>query len=190
MTLNETGDLLNKIKLYRPYFAGQFDKSGLDRLKREWHRILEPYEYEDINAELDDFLKDGDNLSKQPDVYQLIKYCKTKKQKKITTFKTTCKFCNRIMDYSEIPEHEDRCRSIAYLKKLYKDYFPTRDLPLKKLYGMSNDEFDDNYYKILEIVNKQIEPSSKEAKLLTNVLETRKGNKEKYKIKDLEKEEV
>lgn len=187
MTLNETGILLDKIKIYRPYFAGQFDKSGLDRLKREWHRILEPYEYEDINAELDDFLKDGDNLNKQPDVYQLIKYCKTIQQKQIKTFKTNCKFCNRLMDYTEIPEHENRCRSIAYLKKLYKEYFPTRELPLKSLYEMNDGEFDDNYYKVLEIVNKQIEPSTREFKLIANVLETRKGSKEKYKIEDLER---
>lgn len=187
MTLTETSNLLDKIKIHRPYFAGQFDKSGLEKLKKEWHRVLEPYDVEDINNELDDFLKDGDNLNKQPDVYQLIKYCKTNKQKQMgeENFKVNCKFCNRSLDYIEIVDHENRCRSIMYLKRIYLKYFPNHKLPIKELYEMSNNQFDDNYFKIIEVVKNKIIPTTDEFKLISNVLETKKGNKEIYRIEEL-----
>lgn len=162
MTLEETSNLLDKIKLYRPYFAGHLDKTGLIQLKKEWFDKLESYDTEDINSKLEEFLKDGDNLNKQPDVYQLIKNCKTKKQKQNQSIITSCKFCGRWLEYKDLHEHQDRCRSINYIKRLYLKYFPNREVPLKELYEISNEEFDSNYYKILEIVSSKLTGEEKE----------------------------
>lgn len=174
MTLNEVGNLLDKIKLYRPYFAGHLDKTGLSRLKQEWFDKLEPYDTKDINLELDDFFKNGDNLNKQPDLYQLIKNCKTINEKKNNSgLITSCKYCTRWFDMTEVHEHEDRCRSINYIKRLYSKFFSGREVPLKELYEMSNDEFDTNYYKILEIVLPKLPEEEKER--VKKLLEMRKS---------------
>lgn len=176
MTLIEVGNLLDKIKLYRPYFAGHLDKTGLTRLKQEWFEKLEPYDSEDINEKLDEFLKDGDNLSKQPDVYQLIKHCKTIKDKKnFCGYTTSCKFCGRWFDMNEVHDHEDRCRSIKYIGKLYSKFFPERELPLKDLYNMSKQEFDVNYEKILDVIYPKLEGKEKDD--MKNVIESRHGER-------------
>ena len=38
MTIEQTKELVDKIKIYRPTFNGHYDKSGMDKLKIEWHR--------------------------------------------------------------------------------------------------------------------------------------------------------
>ena len=71
MTIEETKQIVDKIKIYRPNFGGQFDKSGFDKLKLEWFRILEPYDYADVNRKLDEYFEDTDNTNKYPDPYYL-----------------------------------------------------------------------------------------------------------------------
>lgn len=172
MTLNEVGNLLDKIKLYRPYFAGHLDKTGLSRLKQEWFEKLQYYDLKDIDMELEAFLRNGDNLNQQPDVYQLIKRCKTIKEKATCHgFTTTCKFCGRFFDVKEVHEHEDRCRSIKYIKRLYLEFFPERAIPLKELYAMSKDEFNSNYKKILDIVYPKLK--GQQGNCIDKVIESR-----------------
>ena len=66
MTIEETKQIVDKIKVYRPNFGGQFDKSGFDKLKLEWFRILEPYDYADVVDKINKYFKDLDNEGKIP----------------------------------------------------------------------------------------------------------------------------
>lgn len=50
----------------------------------------------------------------------------------------------------EIHEHEDRCRSIKYLQRIYRKYFRRELEDLAKLYNMANKDFDKAYIYILE----------------------------------------
>ena len=58
MTKEESLKIVDKIKVYRQNFT------ITDLTYFEWFKVLEPYEYADVDEKLDKYLKDLDNEGK------------------------------------------------------------------------------------------------------------------------------
>ena len=70
MTRTETKQIVDKIQVYRQSFL------ITNNVYQEWFRVLELYDYEDVDKKLDEFFQNGDNFGRYPDVYYLTKYLK------------------------------------------------------------------------------------------------------------------
>lgn len=176
MTKKEVGDLINRLKLYRVYYFNQLDKDDFLKMKNEWYLQLEEYDYEDVESKLNSFLTDERNENKIPNPYMLKSgLYKTKQKFKDSEVRVRCMFCGKVVEYyNELNKHEDRCRSIKYLKSIYPRYFNRTidDETTKDLQNMSEYNFRKNYYLILEKVYERMEEGEKK-ELLRKVLESR-----------------
>ena len=142
MTPMETSKILNKVQAYRQSFL--ITKLVID----EWNRILEPYDYVDVDKKLDDFFKDGNNYGRFPEAYQLIKgLVKTEDKGKKNDYIVYCPYCNRALSMSKFTEHARRCSSVRYLYDKAKKYL-NKTIDKAKLYNMQEDEFDKTYNAI------------------------------------------
>lgn len=150
MTIEETSALADKIKMYRPYFGGHLDKKGYKSLVREWNRVLEEYDFQDIDRQLDEFLSNGDNMDKLPDVYQLRKYCVKSRDKTENKVFLQCTHCGKWKRQENWEHHMNRCRSVMYLRILYTRYFQ-KEIDIEPLYKMSQEEFDEKYYTSMKL---------------------------------------
>ena len=175
MTRSDINYLIKLIQLHRPYFASRFDDTIYKELINEWERLMGPYEYKDVKNNLEKFLKDEANANKEPDAYNLIRGLLTIKEKQEgTMYQVSCQFCGRYMNRLELGKHEDRCRSINYLKRLYKKYYNQELADIRELYQMSEDNFDKAYIRVLERVRPLV-TNKMEYRGITNVIETYYG---------------
>jgi len=185
MTRAEVKELLDVIEVHRPYFTSRLGDKVLSNLMSEWERIMGPYEFEDIKANLEKFLKDESNYGKEPDAYQLIRGLLTIEDKKNgSKGQVQCMFCSRIMSRLEIHKHEDRCRSIKYITKLYKRYLKREIADKRALYEMDDKEFNEKYIHVLEKVYPFL-TSITEKRSMSNVIETYYGREPKYTINEV-----
>ena len=185
MTRNDVNNLVKIIQVHRPYFVTRLGDEIYKDLINEWTHIMEPYDYEDIKGNLEKFLMNENNYGKDPDAYQLIRGLLTTKDKEENSKgKVYCMFCKRIMSRLEIHQHEDRCRSIKYLQRIYRKYFKRELEDLAKLYNMANKDFDKAYIYILEKALPNVTDII-EKKGITNVIETFYGREPKYGIEEL-----
>lgn len=187
MTRVEVSDLLDRIKIYRNFFAYGLDQTQKVKMVDEWEKVLQPYDAKDINKNLDIFVRSEENKDKIPDVFQLVRNTLTivDKKSKGKVF-TRCMFCGRKIDYKfEARKHEDRCRSIRYMVKLNKQFY-NKELDLPKLYNMQDKEFNEIYIKRLRIILVKVkETNPLEARGIENVIETYFGRPPKYKISEI-----
>ena len=140
MERKQVMDILDKIQVYRQSFL------VTQALIKEWSKILEPYDYEDVNKKLDDYFKDGNNFGKYPDVYYLTQYLKTQKQKQDDLFlHVHCQYCRNKIKYSEYAKHYERCISCTYLIEMSDLYF-NKTLNREKLLNASQEQFDKYYW--------------------------------------------
>lgn len=185
MTRNDVNNLVKIIQVHRPYFVTRLGDEIYKELVNEWTRIMQPYDYEDVKANLEKFLMNESNYGREPDAYQLIRGLLTTKDKEENSKgKVYCMFCNRIMTRLEIHDHEDRCRSVKYLKRLYKKYFKRELEDIEGLYRMPNDDFDKAYIFVLEKALPYMTDLT-ERRGVTNVIETYYGREPKYKVSEL-----
>ena len=185
MTRNDVNDLIRIIQVHRPYFVTRLGDEIYKDTVNEWTRLMEPYDYEDVKNNLENFLKNENNYGKEPDAYQLIRGLLTTKDKEENSKgKAYCMFCNRLLPLTELHEHEDRCRSIKYIEKLYRKYFNRQLVDKPELYRMRNTDFDKAYIKVLEKVLPMVTESI-EKKGITNVIETYYGREPKYRIEEI-----
>lgn len=185
MTIEDTKQIVDKIKIYRPNFGGQFDKSGFDKLKLEWFRVLEPYDYDDVNRKLDEYFKNGDNFGKYPDVYYLIKYLKSHDEKiKTNGIGVRCQICGRIVSADNYDEHYDRCNSVEYLCNMSEKYF-SKKLSKEKLTKASKSEFDKYYWDFCNKLYDHIDEGNILKHSLKNSILTYKGFEPEYEVEDL-----
>lgn len=185
MTRNDVNNLVKIIQVHRPYFVTRLGDEIYKELVNEWTRLMEPYDYEDVKANLEKFLMNENNYGREPDAYQLIRGLLTTKDKEENSKgKVYCMFCNRIMTRLEIHDHEDRCRSVKYLKRLYKKYFKRELEDIEGLYRMPNDDFDKAYIFVLEKALPYMTDLT-EKRGVTNVIETYYGREPKYKVSEL-----
>lgn len=185
MTRLEVKQLVDLIEVHRPYFASRLGDKILANLMTEWERIMSPYEFEDIRNNLEKFLKDENNFGKEPDAYQLIRGLLTIEDKKEgNNGKVQCMFCGRVMSRLEIHKHEDRCRSIKYITKLYKRYLKRELADKRVLYDMEDKEFNEKYIHVLERVYPFL-TNITEKRSMSNVIETYYGREPKYTINEV-----
>lgn len=187
MQKKEVKDLIDKIKVYRPYFQSQ--QQNITLLINEWYRILEPYANEDINRRLDEFLKNGDNVGKEPDVYQLCKGLQTIIEKSQTNGKEKiqCRNCRRIILLDDLQKHTDRCNSVIYVKNTLKEFFDKEltEQDIAKLYNMSDKEFDDKYYELALQTLPKLKDNPLRFNALENYIYSRKGLEAPHTLQDL-----
>ncbi|MEI3530136.1 MAG: hypothetical protein V8Q75_03555 [Bacilli bacterium] len=181
MSRKEVSDLLEKIQAYRQSFL------ITNAVIHEWNRVLEPYDYEDVNQKLDEFFKNGDNFGRYPDVYYLIKYLKRTDEKlKIGVSYVNCQICQRLIDNVEYEKHFDRCSSVDYLCRMSEKYF-NKNLNKGKMYLATEKEFDDYYWKFCEKLLDVI-PEGLEKHTLKNSILSHYGHDIEYGINDVSKE--
>lgn len=187
MTIEETKQIVDKIKIYRPNFGGQFDKSGFDKLKLEWFRILEPYDYADVNRKLDEYFEDTDNTNKYPDPYYLTRYVtKSEEKKKVGVIYIKCHICNKDIERNLFDKHFDRCSSVEYICRNYKKYY-NKTIDRDKLWKLSDIEFGEKYWKFCESLLQVTGMSELEKRALTNTVLTHYGHEPMYEIEEMTK---
>lgn len=178
MDRKQVGDILEKIQIHRQSFL--ITKPVLN----EWARVLEPYDFEDVNNKLDEYFKDSDNFGRYPDVFYLVKFLKTIEEKNdIIIPKIICKICRKKVDYENYNKHFGRCSSIEYLDEMSKRYLE-KDLNRDKLYSMDDLTFEKNYYGICRKIYDKM-PDGFPKHLLENVLLTYVGKLPNYKLNEI-----
>lgn len=144
MTVEETTKIVDKVKAFRQSF------SIYPNLYREWHNVLQNYEYEDVDKKLDEYLKDGDNFGKYPDAYYLVKYLQTIDDKqRVGTNYVSCQFCGKNIELALFDEHYDRCSSVDYVCRMSEKHF-NKKLSAEKLREMDKKEFEKNYWNFCD----------------------------------------
>lgn len=188
MSRLEVQNLLERIKIFRNSFTYGFDEYLKTKMVDEWEKVLRNYDANDLNDSLDAFVKNEENRGKIPDLFQLIKNVLTIEDKKCKgNFFTYCKFCGKKLDYKfECRNHEDRCRSIKYISKIYIKYFNRELEQLDEMYKMNKKEFDEKYVQLLKkILPLAKEKRTREANVIENVIETFYGRKAKFDIEGI-----
>ena len=172
----ECNDLIEKVKIYRPFYPGALGNSTLLKLQAEWYEQLKDYDYKDVEQKLIEFLIDNNNSNKIPNPYQLkVNLITTSIKSERSKYTTSCKFCGRFFNYHDLSKHENRCRSVKYIEKMCKKYYE-KDLSDKKMmYEISDEEFDKKYIESLEKFLPRVDDKQKE--LISKVLETYKEEK-------------
>jgi hypothetical protein len=116
MKKTETTKLLNKIK---GYYNSQFfiDDFVLDA----WAETLEPYDFEDAEEHIKEYLKEYPDIAPKPHTF--IKGMLTKEQKearKNSGYLVSCNLCGKWMSLQEYDDHYGRCLDIQYLLSVAK----------------------------------------------------------------------
>lgn len=172
MTREEVKSLVDKIQVYRQSFL------ITNNVYQEWNRILEPYDYGDVDNKLNDFFQDGDNYGKYPDAYQLVKrLTKTIDKLKNNGMLISCKNCGRFLPMEKYDAHFDKCNSVEYLVRNYKKYY-NKNLSLSKIWKLPDDKFWKMYWKF----NEQIIPlvtEEKEKNMLLKAIDEHVKSKER-----------
>ena len=186
MRRSEVMSLIKKVKTHREFFGVRPNGEDITSLiEDEWARLFEDYDYTDIDEILERWLMNENNIGKVPDAFYLRKYALTTEDKKSSSgVAIYCEVCGKalnvhvrekkIVNRTEADEHMSRCRSVRYLKQLYRRYFDREideetETDLKQ---MSKEKFDTTYYLILEKAYKKM-PESFDKQLLGNTLKTR-----------------
>lgn len=185
MTRTDVIRIIDKIVIHRPFFKSRLGDKVLTNLIIEWEKIMEPYDYEDIENNLDAFFRDENNYGREPDAYQLIRgLYKSKEKEEKNKGNVGCQFCGRVLTQLEMEKHEPRCRSIKYLQRLYAKYFNRTLADLEKLYNIADKEFNEDYIKVLERTLPLVKNEA-EKRSMSNVIETYYGRPPKFSIDEV-----
>nr|DAW91333.1 MAG TPA: Loader and inhibitor of phage G40P [Bacteriophage sp.] len=182
MSRKEVSDLLEKIQAYRQSFL------ITNAVINEWNRVLEPYDYEDVDKKLDDFFKNGDNFGRYPDVYYLTKYLKKIEEKlKDGVNYVRCQMCQASIDLSEYNKHYDRCLSTDFLCKMSEKYFQKK-LNRGKLMSSDKTTFDNYYWEFCEKLYEKITDNDALKSGLKNSILTHSGYEPECTLSEVIKE--
>ncbi len=181
MTREEGKKIVDKVQVFRQSFL------ITQTVYQEWFRVLEPYDYYDVEKKLDDYFRDSDNFGKYPDVYYLTKYLKTEEEKKILSVPhVSCQICKKSVKYEDYQRHYDRCSSVDYVVEMSKRYLD-KTFNKDKLMSADDNTFKKFYYSTCkDIYNKM--PDGFPKHLLENVLLTYEGKKPNYNLEEVVKE--
>ena len=148
MTKDETVLILRHMSCSLPNFNYRED-DVLDT----WHSVLKEYDYEDTFRKINALLEE-DRFQYQAFTPQLAvrDLRKISEKTKLNSYKVYCKICGRLFNsYDEEQKHFDRCSSVEYIIREYPKWYPNEALPDKKrLYNMSENEFNMGYLKLLK----------------------------------------
>lgn len=179
MSRKEVSDLLEKIQAYRQSFL------ITNAVIHEWNRVLEPYDYDDVDKKLDEYFKNGDNFGKYPDVYYLIKYL-TKHEDKLKSgiIYVRCQICKNLYPLTEYNEHFEKCNSIYYLCSMSLKYF-NKKLNKEKLLNANKNEFEKYYWDFCNKLYDKMEDNNLLKHSLKNSILTHNGFEPEYSLKEL-----
>lgn len=184
MTIEETKTIVDKIRIYRQSFAGYLDTNGVNNLILEWFRVLEPYDYVDVDKKLDEYFKNPDNFGRYPDVYYLTKFLKKHDEKlKDGHYYFKCSNCKEIVDLKNWDSHYERCNSVMYLCEMSQKYF-NQKLNQQKLMQAQQDEFEKYYWNFCDKLLDKL-PNSQEKHSLKNAILTHNGFKPEFDLENI-----
>lgn len=112
----EVKKLTNIIK---GYYNNQFfvDDYVLDA----WYESMKPYDYEDAEKHLQEYLKNYPEVPPRPHTFKNGLYTPEEKEKmKNTNYTIQCNLCGRWMSWETYEEHYERCLDIQYLVSVAK----------------------------------------------------------------------
>lgn len=145
MTEKETIALMHRIS---SYFSFSLEKYKI----QEWYKVLSEYDNDEVNKQLDAHLKS--EATEAPKLHLLVKHLEKKNERRAKDFVSVCKFCGSKIatniDLISIKRHEERCRSVQYLKRVYRKYFNREIENEDELYTMDDREFNANYDQVLK----------------------------------------
>lgn len=135
MTLDEVKNFMRHISSYY--------KLGLEKWRiEEWYKTLKNYKKEDLYERFESHK--NSTATEAPKLLLLIEGLE-KIPESAKELICVCHFCGSQIAtercLTSIKQHEDRCRSIQYLKKIYRKYFNREIRDIEKLYEMDNQEF-------------------------------------------------
>ena len=176
----EVKKIIDKIKAFRQ----SFDVSN--SLVEEWTKILLPYRYEDVNKKLDDYFTETNNFGQYPDAYYLTRYLRTEEElENKQDIYVRCQLCGKKIIYYDLTDHYDKCSSIDYIHTNGLKYLG-RNFDKEKLWEMSNDKFNELYWKFCDELHKVIKDDLQK-RALENAILTHNGKEPKYTIEELNK---
>lgn len=179
MTRAETKQIVDKIQVYRQSFL------ITNNVYQEWFRVLELYDYEDVDKKLDEFFQNGDNFGRYPDVYYLTKYLKKQDEKlKSDITYVRCQNCQRIIEFNKYGEHFDRCSSIEYISKMSNLVYK-KALNKNKLFDLNNNDFEQKYWQFCNQVINKLDEGQEKYNLKNSIL-LHNGSKPKLEIQKLD----
>lgn len=178
MERTETKKIVDKIKVFRQSFL------ATNEIYNEWFKVLEPYDYEDVDKKLDEYFKESNNFGQYPDAYYLTKYLKTIEEKQIKDIPhAKCQICGQAVRFEDYKKHYDRCSSVEYLIDVSKRYLG-KTLNKEKLMQTDDKTFDDYYYSTCRLVYNKM-PDGFPKHLLENVLLTYEGKEPNYNLDEI-----
>lgn len=167
MTREETTMIVDRIQTHRQYFL------VTDKVYREWGKILEPYDYIDVDKELTEFLQNGENYGKAPEAYQLVKrLLKTSEKSLNNDIIVFCKICNKEISLEKYDEHFNKCSSIQYVIDNHEKYYDKK-ISREKLMELDDKTFDSMYWKFSKQLLEKL-TTGKEKDSLIRTLEIHK----------------
>ncbi len=173
MTKEESTKIVDRLKIYRQNFM-----IG-NNVYSEWFKVLEPYDFEDVNKKLEEYLKNADNYNRIPDPYYLTKFLNTIEQKtKKGVIIVSCPLCNKKINDLEFSNHYNRCLSVKFLCKESKKYF-NRELDYEKLMSASDKKFGDFYWNFSKKLLDQL-PDGVQKHSLENSIRLYEGKEIKF----------
>ena len=116
MNKTETKKLTNLIK---GYYNSEFFID--DYVLQAWFDTLEPYDYDDAEEHIKEYLKENPDIAPKPHTF--IKGMLTKEQKqarKNSDYLVNCNLCGKLMSLQEYDDHYSRCLDIQYLVSVAK----------------------------------------------------------------------
>lgn len=144
MLKNETNIILQRVKTYYPKFY--YDEYIIS----SWYMELKYYDAKKIIEALRIYSQEH---IEPPGVASLMAIAKRIETESEIEYETFCNFCGRYLDCKEQEEHENRCRSIRYIERKYKEIY-NKNIDKKSLWDLSEEEFNEKYDKFLESILK------------------------------------
>ena len=184
MTIDEAKQVIRKIKTFRPFFqTGNGSREESEFLK-EWYKVLEPYEFADVEQKLMEYFKDGENIGKIPDVFYITKHLKSHAEKRCAQgLWIRCPWCQEEVASPLFEEHYDRCLSVTFICKNAKTKF-NQVVDPKKLISLPKEEFDKKYLIFIEkLIGKVTDIEEKDR--LMRIAKVLKGEKITITLKDV-----
>ncbi len=175
MVVDETQKIINSIKNFRPFFQnGNSKKEELEFLK-SWQKVFEPYTYEDVSKNLNNWFKTSSHFGRTPDPYELIQGLLTETEKNKLKAKNQiiikCPLCNVSIGLASFDKHYSRCSSLNYILINRKKYFKkeTTYQEKEKLKRYTDEEFNEVYVLFLKQIKKYVS-SADELKCINKIL--------------------
>lgn len=179
MTKEESSCIVDKIKVYRQNFL------TTEAVYKEWYRILELYDYDDVEKKLDEYFRNGENFGRYPDAYYLTKFLKKHNEKlKIGVNYVRCQNCQQVVELTEYDGHLDRCNSVEYLCDISEKHYQ-KCLNKEKLFKMNNAEFEKVYWKFCEQLFDDMDDSDILKHSLKNAILSHYGHQPEYAIEEI-----